>query len=84
MAVTATLTGKARSFFRALWSFLRHGQTDVKTREMRKAICLTCPELVKASNGHLYCGACGCPQWWLSRLAVKWRARGLACPMEKW
>ncbi len=34
------------------------------------------------ADGH--CTACGCPEWRLSRMSVKWRMRGAPCPAGRY
>lgn len=74
---------KANSLRRALWSWIRKGTVDAQTYSMRKTECYRCPERIQTPKAS-YCRACGCPQWWLSRIEIKARMFELKCPLDKW
>jgi hypothetical protein len=74
---------KVRSFFRAIWSLIRHGEVTVQTYALRRAECVECLLFVERKRG-IYCGACGCPEWYLSDLRSKWRMPQVKCPLNKW
>lgn len=65
------------------------GYVDVETFNKRKLSCYgngtnvkPCINLMK-TNGHDYCGACGCGQWLLARLDNKLKFKDLPCPLKK-
>ena len=74
---------KAQSFIRALSSLIRYGEVTVKTYTLRQAECMDCEHIVSKERG-LYCGACGCPEWFMSDLRTKWRMLGVKCPLNRW
>ena len=74
---------KVKSLWNALWSLFWYGTVDADTREMRQNECAKCTVRIQTSKGD-FCGACGCPQWWLSRLELKTRMLELRCPLDKW
>lgn len=74
---------KAKSLSRALWSLFWFGTVDARIYRERVIECFSCPALVEKKR-RLYCGACGCPEWWLSDLRKKWRMLELRCPLGKW
>lgn len=74
---------KANSFALALWSWLRHGTVQAGAYRLRALECFGCEARIERGR-RMYCGACGCPQWWLSDLRNKWRMRELKCPLGKW
>jgi hypothetical protein len=78
-----TAAVKADSFRRAIWSLIWHGRVTVQTYTLRRAECMDCEKRVDAPKG-TYCGACGCPQWFMSRLEMKWRIRDVGCPLGRW
>lgn len=78
-----SVAAKARSFLRAVWSLARYGEVTLKTYTLRKAECLDCDRHIETERG-IYCGECGCPQWFVSDLRSKWRMRDLRCPLKKW
>jgi hypothetical protein len=74
---------KVKSLWLALWSLFWYGTTDAETRQQRAVECFGCEARIDKGR-RMYCGACGCPQWWLSQLRNKWRMRELKCPLNKW
>jgi hypothetical protein len=46
---------------------------------LRMSSCASCDKLQSRADGN-YCGACGCPEWALSKLDKKVRFRDLPCP----
>lgn len=74
---------KVRSFLRAIYSLFRHGETTLSTYELRRAECMDCSARIPKPRG-VYCGACGCPQWFMSDLRTKWRMLAVKCPLGKW
>jgi hypothetical protein len=74
---------KARSFARAVVSLVRHGEVTVQTYALRRAECLECPAFAERERG-VYCGACGCPEWFVSDLRFRNRLLGVKCPLNKW
>lgn len=81
---------KLKSFLRALLSVLWRGFTRDRTRAARWRAChlnglgQQCPDLKVGRGGYEFCDGCGCPQWWLSRLMVKYMLPGATCPRGKW
>jgi len=55
----------------------------LRTHQLRKAECFDCDRIVTKERG-IYCGACGCPQNYLSDLRTKWRIQDVKCPLNKW
>jgi len=81
---------KARSLFRALWSFASLGDAPLATYLERIETCTgnfgqlpKCGQLKATDNG-LYCSACGCPPSPLSDVRTKTRMIDLKCPLDKW
>lgn len=74
---------KVKSLSLALWSLFWYGTVSAETHETRRAECFKCEAIISNERG-IYCGACGCSQWWLSDLRKKWRMRELKCPLGKW
>ena len=74
---------KVKSLFFALWSLFWYGTVEAGIYKRRAVECFVCPALVEKQY-RLYCGACGCPEWWLSDLRKKWRMLELKCPQDKW
>jgi hypothetical protein len=74
---------KAKSLIRALWSLFWFGTVEAKTYRRRALECFFCEARIEKKR-RMYCGACGCPQWWLSDLRKKWRMLELKCPLDKW
>lgn len=79
----ATFRAKARSFRRALFSFLRFGDAALIIYEDREQICQACPNFRRATHG-MFCAACGCPPWPMSDLRTKWRMPEAECPLKNW
>lgn len=77
------LIRKARSFARAVWSFMRRGDVPLQTYGARETACYKCDQMACAING-IFCNACGCPRWALSDLRTKWRMADVRCPLNKW
>ncbi len=77
------LLKKVKSLCAALWSWFWYGTVRADVREMRLNECAKCDARIVKPKAN-YCGACGCPQWWLSRLEVKTRMLELKCPLDKW
>lgn len=48
----------------------------------RTIVCDGC-DASRKTNGALYCGLCGCPDWNMSRLSVKNARKGHNCPLGK-
>lgn len=83
-----------REFLRV---FFLGGRVDEDERERRNAICRVCPYVrvrlpaVPTGRVRRYCGACNCPDWWLSELDLptrsarrdKNRLAGHVCPQGK-
>jgi hypothetical protein len=81
---------KARSFLRAVWSFLALGDAPLMTYLERIETCTgnfgqfaKCEQLQATDTG-LFCGACGCPRSPLSDVRTKARMIDLKCPLDKW
>jgi hypothetical protein len=81
---------KARSFVRALWSFLTLGDAPLATYLERIETCTgsfgqfaKCEQLTATDTG-LFCSACGCSPSPLSDVRTKARMIDLKCPMDKW
>lgn len=74
---------KAVSLLRAIYSLIRYGETTVRTQVLRKGECFECEHIIARERG-LYCGACGCPEWFMSDLRTKWRMLDIKCPLDKW
>jgi hypothetical protein len=74
---------KARSFVRAMWSFIRWGDAPIGTHDDRMRACLSCPKM-DFSRAGIFCASCGCPRWPLSDLRTKWRMRDARCPLNQW
>lgn len=74
---------KARSFLRAVWSFIRWGDVPLITHDRRQLICLRCEHIRPTKTG-VFCWKCGCPPWAISDLRTKWRMRDIKCPLGKW
>jgi hypothetical protein len=74
---------KVKSLALALWSLFWYGTVTADVREMRLSECGRCDARIKKPKAN-YCGACGCPQWYLSRLEVKTRMFEIKCPLDKW
>jgi len=74
---------KLYTFLRAIYSLFRHGEVTIRTHELRKAECFDCLAIITKERG-IYCGACGCPQWFMSDLRTKWRMLAAKCPLDKW
>ena len=77
------LLRKANSLAVALWSIVRYGTIEAHNYRQRALECFGCEARIERGR-RMYCGACGCPQWRLSDLRVKWRMRELKCPLGKW
>lgn len=77
------LLKKANSLRAALWSLIRYGTVDAALYRRRALECFFCESRIEKKR-RMYCGACNCPQWWLSDLRKKWRMRDLKCPLNKW
>jgi len=79
---------KARSFARAIWSFIRYGDISIKEHDRRMLICNDCEHVIYApitqSPTNQFCGACECPRSPLSDLRTKCRMRDAKCPIDKW
>jgi hypothetical protein len=73
----------AKSFLRAVWSFVRYGDVPLWQGAEREETCLACPELKLTQTG-MFCKKCRCPHWPLSDLRTKWRMRDVGCPLDKW
>jgi hypothetical protein len=50
---------------------------------LRRAECIDCHLFVEEARG-VYCGACGCPHWFLSDLRSRNRLLSVKCPLDKW
>lgn len=74
---------KAKSFIRAMWSFLRYGDAPIEVHDQRQFHCLRCDEFDVVPTG-MFCEACHCPRWPLSDMRSKWRMRDVKCPQGKW
>jgi len=74
---------KVRSFARAIWSLIQHGDAPVIEHDRRQMICLPCEYMSLKVSG-VFCGKCDCPEWPVSDLRTKWRLRNLKCPVGKW
>lgn len=69
-----------------LWAVTGPDVTDDERLE-RNVECDVCPSryvaLTRDGEPHDHCGKCGCPTWFLSRLAFKNRLRRWRCPLHK-
>jgi hypothetical protein len=74
---------KVYTFYRAIYSLIRYGDVTLRTYTQRRAECFECERII-AKERNLYCGACECPQWFMSDLRTKWRMLDVKCPLEKW
>lgn len=74
---------KARSFLRAVWSFIRYGDVPLDLHDKRSAICHRCDHM-RVTPGGIFCRVCECPHWFVSDLRTKWRMRDVKCPLNKW
>jgi hypothetical protein len=74
---------KAHSFYRAIYSLAHHGDVTLRTYTLRKRECYECEHII-ARQRNLYCGKCGCPEWFISDLRTKWRMLDIRCPLNKW
>jgi hypothetical protein len=74
---------KAKSFLRAVWSFVRYGDAPLRQYTEREEICLKCPEFDMTETNE-FCKARDCPRWAISDLRTKRRMRDLRCPLNKW
>lgn len=81
---------RAKTFYRAVSSFLRHGDASLGEYLHRQATCTgsgqatrRCERMAATETG-LFCDACGCPRWSVSDLRTKWRMPDAACPLGKW
>jgi uncharacterized paraquat-inducible protein A len=51
------------SFIRAMWWLVRFGESATHMQAGdRQAMCESCPSVQRTETG-IYCGECGCPQW---------------------
>ena len=72
----------------AMTRTLLGGRIDAQKFGARIVICEDCQSLQKRLVRKrpfvkLYCGSCGCPQWWLSELRRKNRLLKWECPQNK-
>lgn len=89
MGRTLWLHRKLLVWFILAWPRLRRmlwvvfsGKADAGVAHERRAACDKCPQLKIGKNGEAYCGACGCPDWHFSRLAIKNRLKANHCPQK--
>lgn len=74
---------RARSFIRAVASWIFGRRISRKRYEMRISACLGC-EHRQAATPVGYCGACGCGRNPLSELSIKAKMPAAQCPTGKW
>jgi hypothetical protein len=70
-----SLLDKATEFIKTVTG----SRVDDAEFQRRLAICIKCP-VMKEVDKKRYCGACGCPSWYLAELNQKLRFKEVKCP----
>jgi hypothetical protein len=66
-------------------SNIKKGKVTNDVFETRKAICLSCPSLLKSEKDSIgFCNSCGCGLNPRAKMSVKLTVSGSECPLKKW